>query len=295
MTDLTLLRDPAEPTPLELRNGRWYKREDLLAYSNGVNGKVRTALHLVDNAQMLGADTLVYGGSVLAPALGRVASAAAYKGMKSIIVVGSDPDKAVRHDTVRVAVEAGAKLVRSPIAFNPGLQKRAKAIADNSGGAVAQITYGVSTPPGAPVAAVRAFLECDADQVLELAESGAETLVLPFGSGNATAGVLYGLATRGSGSIKKVVLVGVGPDKREWLWDRLGYVGLPAETPFEIDYLPLYPYFAEYADKMPEERDGIHFHPTYEGKVVRFLDTLDLPWWTRRDGKTALWIVGGPL
>jgi uncharacterized membrane protein len=41
--------------------------------------------------------------------------------------------------------------------------------------------------------------------------------------------------------------------------------------------------------------DGIVLHPTYEGKVVRYLDEHRPSWWTRRDGSTALWIVGGPI
>jgi hypothetical protein len=290
-----LMRDPNEPTPLELRDGRWYKREDLLRYSNGVNGKVRTALHLAERARRDGAEELVYGGSVLAPALGRVASVAAYLGMDSTIVVGSDPDKAIRHRTVAVAVEAGAKLVRSPIAFNPGLQRRARAIAEASGGRVAQIAYGVSTPDTWSPAEVKAFLDCDAAEAAQVAASGATTLVLPFGSGNATSGVLHGLWKHGAGSIKEIKLIGIGPDKRAWLADRLDYVGVKVDQLPEMDYIPLHPHFAEYADLMPEHRDGIDFHPTYEGKVVRFLDLIAPPWWTRRDGSTALWIVGGPL
>lgn len=297
--ELTLTRSLDEPTPLELRNGRWYKREDLLRFSNGVNGKVRTSLYLAELALQGGATGLVYGGSVHAPALGRVASAAAFLGMESTIVVGSDPDKAIRHRTVQVAAEAGAKLVRSPIAFNPGLQRRARLIAEESGGSIVQVPYGVSAPDTWTPDQVVGFLEQDAPEVEELVESGIETLVIPFGSGNATAGIMYGLATRGCGSLKRVVLVGVGPDKRQWLHDRLNFVDagldLVGELPFELEHLPLHPHFAEYSDQMPEHRDGIDFHPTYEGKVVRFLDVMGPEWWTRRDGKTCMWIVGGPL
>ena len=40
--------------------------------------------------------------------------------------------------------------------------------------------------------------------------------------------------------------------------------------------------------------DGIVFHPTYEGKVIRYLNGMEPEWWTR-DDKTLLWVVGGPL
>jgi hypothetical protein len=291
---ITLLADPEVATPLELHDGMWYKRDDLLAFSNGVNGKVRTSLYLARHAKKEGFEGLVYGGSVHAPALGRVASAAAYEGLGCELVIGSDPNKAIRHDTVRVAVEAGAHLVRCSVAYNPALQKLARETALYSGGAIFQVPYGVSTPDEWTPDQVRGFLEEDAWQVEDLIDEGIETLVIPFGSGNAAAGILYGLATRGYGDIERVVLVGVGPDRREWLMDRLRYVdvGHGGDLP-DIEYLPLHPHFAEYGDRMPETRDGIDFHPTYEGKVVRFLDVLRPTWWTARDGKTCMWIVGG--
>ena len=294
---LTLNYDPEELSPVELRDGRWYKRDDSLRYSNGVNGKTRTSLFLGRLAAERGASALVYGGSVHAPALGRVASAANYLGLDSHIFIGSDPSKAVRHETVRVAVEAGAQLHRSPIAFNPGLQKRAKDLAEGSGGEIFQVPYGVSAADEWPDDLIREFLEQDADQVLNVtAEPEIKTLAIAFGSGNATAGMLYGLATRGTGALETVKLIGVGPDKRDWLDRRLCRVGIDlADIDVDIEYIPLHPHFAEYTDRMPATVDGIDFHPRYEGKVIRFLDMMRLPWWTARDGSTCLWIVGGPL
>jgi hypothetical protein len=283
-------------TPLEARNGRWYKREDVLRFSNGVNGKVRTTLHLALTARRAGATGLVYGGSVHAPALGRVASAAAYAGLRCTLVIGSEPVKAVRHENVRVAAEAGAELVHSPVAYNPALQARAAAIAEQSYGATVQVPYGVSTPPDWTPQQVRRFLDCDAPQVDHLADAHITTLVVPFGSGNGAAGILYGLATRGTGSLRRVVLVGVGPDRTAWLAERLAYVGVDLEAqPYELLHLPLHPAFARYADQMPERADGIGFHPTYEGKVIRYLNQAAPPWWTARDGSTCMWIIGGPL
>jgi Pyridoxal-phosphate dependent enzyme len=295
MTALTLNADHRTYlTPLEQRGGRWYKRDDLLRFSNGVNGKVRSALYLAELAKAQGAVELVYGGSVLAPALGRVASAAAYAGLECRIVVGSDPAKAVRHDTVRVAVEAGARLVRSSVPYNPALQKRAREIADGSGGRTFQVPYGVSTREGWRPRQVRAFLEVDTAQVAQLIASPVETLIIPFGSGNAAAAILYGLANVGAGNLRRIVLMGVGPDRMGWLRQRLEYVQV-AVPPIEMLHIPLHPHFAQYSDRMAETCDGITMHPTYEGKVVRYLNTTAPPWWARRDDTTCLWIVGGPL
>ncbi len=297
MSTLKLNHPLHEPTPVQVINGRAYKRDDLLAYSNGVNGKIRTALYLADLAVKAGAPGLVYGGSVHAPALGRVASAANYRGLKCKIVVGSDPAKAIRHETVQVAAEAGAELVHSPIAFNPGLQRRARLIAETEG--YWQVPYGVSTPDEWTADEIIDFLETDAEQVLPVISQDIHTLVVPFGSANAATSIFYGLSKYGCGSIERVVLVGLGPDRREWFHERLNYLGIGLSTvgefPFGLEYLPLHPHFAEYTDKMPETVDGIDFHPTYEGKMIRFLDALNPSWWAKRDGTTCMWIVGGPL
>jgi hypothetical protein len=129
-----------------------------------------------------------------------------------------------------------------------------------------------------------------------------ETLVIPFGSGNTASGILYGLWNVGiPTSLKRVVLVGVGPDRLQWMRSRLDYVGVQMDkigldgAPLEILHMPLHGWFADYGDRMPETADGIVMHPTYEGKVVRFLNSAGFDWWDARDGKTCMWIVGGPI
>lgn len=291
---LSLNADVDALTPVELRDGRWWKRDDLLRYSNGVNGKTRTSLHLARRAAERGCTGLVYGGAVKAPALGRVASAAAYTGLDCFIVTGTTPERANRHPAVQVAVEAGAQLIHSKVAYNPVLQKRCREIESDSGGSVAHVAYGVSTHPHAPREEVEAFLDVDSAQVANVVNTGARTLVMALGSGNAAAGVLYGLWKWTQGDLERVVLVGVGPDRRQWLCDRLAYVGVDLEDLPRLEYLNTYPDFARYNDLMPETEDGIDLHPTYEGKVIRYLNQVRPPWWTARDGSTCFWIVGGP-
>jgi hypothetical protein len=46
---------------------------------------------------------------------------------------------------------------------------------------------------------------------------------------------------------------------------------------------------------MPETMEDIVFHPTYEGKMIRWLNLVQPEWWMRRDGTTCFWIVGGPI
>lgn len=294
---LTLNRRLLDLTPVEERNGIFYKRDDALAFSNGVNGKVRTSLYLAQLAKDAYADTLVYGGSVHAPALGRVASAAAYVGLGCILVMGSTAQSASRHATVRVALEAGARVETTKVAYNPALQKRARELAATSGGRVWQVPYGVSTPDDWDDDQLLDFIQQDAYQVQNL-PAHTEQLVLPFGSGNAATAVLYGLAQDHwrPAELRYVKLVGIGPDRWEWLKARLARVGVDLDRlPFEVKVIPLHPTFAVYSDRMPETLDGIDFHETYEGKIIRFLNIAKPSWWTARDGRTAFWIVGGPL
>lgn len=293
---LELTRPLDEPTPVEEHDGRYYKRDDLLGFTNGVNGKTRTSLFLARKAIENGAEALVYGGSVKAPALGRVASAAAYSGLDCYLVIGSDLRTAIRHPTVEVAREAGASFIKASVAYNPALQKKAREIAAGSDGYIWQVPYGVSTPEGWEGEQLADFLWQDAPQVANL-PSELDTLVVPFGSGNAASGVLYGLSRHaGAPKVNRVVLMGIGPDRSVWMRERLARAGLSySDLPFELEHIALHPNFATYNDLMPEREDGIDFHPTYEGKMVRYLNLVSPSWWTARDGSTCMWIVGGPL
>jgi hypothetical protein len=210
--------------------------------------------------------------------------------------MGSTRESASRHATVRVALEAGASVSTTKVAYNPALQKRVRELVAGSDGMAFAVPYGVSAPDEWNADGLREFLFQDHDQVDNLPDS-TETLILPFGSGNAASGVLYGLATRDAvPNLKRVFLMGIGPDRMDWLGERLLRAGVDTrDLRFDLKTIPLHPHFAVYNDRMPETLDGIDFHETYEGKIIRFLNIMQPEWWTARDGKTAFWIVGGPL
>lgn len=295
----SLTRPLGEVTPVEDVDGIWVKRDDALSWTSGINGKIRTTLYLGILALHAGATAVVYAGSVRAPAIARAATAAAYLGLDATIVLGGTRyETAVRHPYVRAAVEAGARLWINPVGYNPAIQRAATELAASrtaDGEHTAQIHYGITTAPGASPDEVRRFLEVDARQVTNVPD-GVRTLVIPFGSGNVATAVLYALATRyPHPTLREVVLMGVGPDRVPWLRYRLAAVGLSLDgLPVTIRTIPLYPEFARYEDAMPHALGPIALHPTYEGKVVRWLDLNRPDFWTRRDGSTALWIVGGP-
>jgi 1-aminocyclopropane-1-carboxylate deaminase/D-cysteine desulfhydrase-like pyridoxal-dependent ACC family enzyme len=293
------ITDPNELTPVELRNGRFYKREDLHRNDQyGVNGaKFRACRFLMGRAVEAGATSVVSASSVLSPQAAMAGVLAEEFGLDCTLVLGaSKPETAPKHVSVKIAMDAGATLnLESKVAYNPVIQQAGNKLAKELG--AWQLPYGITTEANAPAEEVEAFLEVGGRQVANLPRE-VETLVIPFGSGNTAAGVFYGLARFAptDSNLKRVVLIGVGPDRLAWVTDRLAKVGVRlAELPVEVQHIPLHGWYADYGDRMPETADDIVMHPTYEGKVVRFLNGAGMEWWDARDGKTCMWIVGGPI
>ena len=141
------------------------------------------------------------------------------------------------------------------------------------------------------MAAVRAFADVGAEQVRNLPQQ-IRTLVIPFGSGNSATGILTGLQTFDRTAVS-VKLIGIGPPRLPWVLERLAGIGIQVPADLELHDLHGTGY-ARYSDLMPETRDGIRFHPTYEGKVIRYLDEKVPSWW-RRDGSVCFWIIGAAL
>lgn len=285
MTDLT---------PVQLINGRHYKREDLHRLPSGVNGaKLRACRHLISTARAQGYRRVISAASVLSPQSAMAAVLAAEYGMRCTVVVGGTREEsALKHPSIATAARYGADFVYAPVGYNPALQRAARDLHEADPSSY-WLRYGITAPPDSTDAELSAFHRVGAQQVDNLPPQ-VETLVIPFGSGNTATSVLYGLAlylplTRPD----RLVLVGIGPDKREWMAERLARLGVTV-PPYE--HLDLHGSgYARYGDRMPATLDGIRMHPTYEGKVVRYLDGQAPDWWIRRDGKTCLWIVGGPL
>jgi Pyridoxal-phosphate dependent enzyme len=275
------------------RDGRWYKREDLCLLPAGVNGaKLRACDHLIRQGVVNGATRVVSAASVLSPQNAMAAVLARRYNLSCTVVLGgTSPSTAFQHRSPALAREYGADFDFIRVGYNPALQKRAEDIVKTDRRAY-WLQYGITTPPDVSARDMRAFHQIAADQVTNLPE-GIRTLVVPFGSGNTAAGVLMGLNQHRPRSLERVVLVGIGPDRRRWLRDRFEFMGVSLPSFRHLDLHGTG--YAQYSDKMPGQADGIVLHPTYEGKVVRYLDEKAPDWWVRRDSTTCLWIVGGPL
>lgn len=284
-------------TPCELRGGIWWKREDLYRIEPyGVNGsKLRACQHLMSRAKAQGdIIEVVSASSVLSPQAAMAAVVAEQFDLDCEIIVGATTrEKAARHKSIDIALQAGAIVTSVPVAYNTYLQKRAAESALARG--AWHLPYGITTPADAPETDVEAFLQVGGAQVANLPDE-VETLVIPFGSANTACGVLYGLHDQRPTNLRRVILMEIGPSRRQWASERLASVDRYMTPPgVEWEYVTLHEVWATYGDKMPETMEDIVFHPTYEGKMIRWLNLVKPEWWMRRDGTTCFWIVGGPI
>lgn len=281
-------------TPVENHDGLWVKREDLYRYPNGANGsKLRAAERLLEDAYEKGYRKVVTAAACVSPQHALVSSAAAKLGMTTThILGGTTPESSLKHSSVRIAADNGAEFKIISVGYNPALVKAARQFAEENEDTY-WLHYGIAAPPEASREEIFRFHEPSAYQTLNV-PGEVNRIVLPFGSGNTGAGVLAGLAIHGwKGNVH---LMCIGPDRVSWLANRLSMMDFDFfNLPFNVVTHALHPGFATYGDRMPEKLDGIDLHPTYEGKVKRFLDLTSPAWWIEPKDQTLLWIVGSAI
>jgi 1-aminocyclopropane-1-carboxylate deaminase/D-cysteine desulfhydrase-like pyridoxal-dependent ACC family enzyme len=297
-----------------------YKREDFFAPLGygGINGsKLRQLIYLMEPMSCGDSSGVVTACSVLSPQSSMTALVGRHFGIPVTVILGATRyESAVKHENVKIAVAAGARLEFVKVAYNPALQ-RAVRIHQAEYDSYA-VPYGITTPPEAGPRQVAQFHLLASLQTVNI-PSQTRTLVIPFGSANSAAGVLTGLARYGPGAISRVVLVGIGPNRLPWLWKRLEVVerGLGLDIrklftvrshfrgpeysadvtdthgPVLLEHYDLHGTgYVKYADRRPWRQDGIDFHPTYEGKVMQWLSREQPHWHKPADGTELFWIVG---
>lgn len=290
------MKTKTDLTPVELRGGRWYKREDANRNAYGVNGsKYRACRHLLTQAMAAGYDHVVSASATASPQSSICATLAEELGMRCTIVVGaSKPHTAIKHPNIAIAMAAGAELdTGCRVAYNGTLQPYGARLAEELG--AYQLPYAISPPASSSLRDVEAFLQVNAPQVVNLPDE-LETLVLPFGSANTACGIFYGLHDQCPSSLRDIYLMEIGPSRRQWATERLESVGRGLTVPgVRVHFITLHEVWASYSDQMPETMDGITFHPTYEGKMIRWLNLVRPEWWLKTDGTVGFWIVGGPV
>ena len=219
--------------------------------------------------------------------------------MECVIVLGATrAASALRHENVQIAHRAGAEFVTTPVAYNPALQRAVTEIGKRPEfEGWYRLHYGITTPSEATAEQVEAFHAVGAAQVANVPDD-IDTIVMAAGSCNSCTSVLYGISQHRPRALERVVLVGVGPDRIAWMERRLEQIEQVTGKALELPRIERHDLhgtgFATYQDKMPYRADGIDFHPTYEGKVLTYMERHreTFEWWWRADGKALFWIVG---
>jgi hypothetical protein len=205
------------------------------------------------------------------------------------------------------------------VAYNPALQRAvAQCAARPEFQGWYRLSYGITTPDESPAVDVEAFHAVGAAQVANI-PPGVRTLVMTAGSCNSCSSVLYGIALHRPESLERVVLLGVGPTRLDWIENRLRAIEdasgvpiaplfrrvyhhqpelepeVPASAPYLIEHFNLHSTkFSSYQDRMPFSLSGIDFHPTYEGKAMAYMQRrrTRFSWWWESADDALFWIVG---
>lgn len=301
-------------SPVQMHGGTWLKREDLFAPlgEGGINGsKLRGCIMMLRNRYEQGAEVIYTGASIKSPQHSMTAAVCHHFGMDSIHVIGATKaDTAIKAIQVQMGAWFGARYQIIGAGFNPNLQHEVRRLVDATPVPCATMPYGIS--PEGPEEILE-FHRLGGLQVQNLPD--VHTLIIPAGSCNSLASILYGLQKNNRPtSLRRIVTVAIGPDKTKWVWERLkqlevsdgyryhqyatGTVGAQlAKEPQQRNYLEIVHLdlhgegFAGYQDEMKESIGEVKLHPTYEGKVRRYLNK-NYPF--LQDDRTCMWIVGGP-
>lgn len=276
-------------TPVENHQGVWFKREDFFAPLGlgGLSGsKCRQLIWYMDRYRE-GKTHVLSGASLQSPQLLMSAIIGAHYDLPSRLVVYSKPETVMRHVSPRIAAGFGACFEYASGPYNPILQRR---VAELTVPTSLVVHYGITVDHrNYPVKDILDFHTIGAEQVRNVPEE-VTTLIMPTGSCNSLCSVILGLS-KYPNNISTLVAMEIGPDKRDWLWERLGVLGIRREDlPFKVKYVTLHGDYSKYTDHFKESFDGIKFHPVYEAKMWRWLEEHG---GIERDGKTLFWIVGG--
>ncbi len=289
-----------------------FKREDYfcpLGY-HGINGaKLRQAVYLFSTYAQ-GKRRLINGTSVHSPQIPMATACARHFGLSARCVLGATtPETSMKHEMVAMASAFGCEFEYINIGYNHNLQLRCQEILNESPEDTFYLEYGITLNHATHSPKEVYDFHCiGAEQTKNLPDD-VEDLVMAAGSCNSSCSVLLGLALHGYGNLKRIHLVGTGPSKIQYLTERLEVMGdycgrdlrifdgLPYTFDFDAGPRPLQAIFYDlhgegyvrYSDLRPYTFGDIDLHPTYEGKVMTYLNDRH-PDLIRES--TLFWIVG---
>ncbi len=283
-------------TPVERVGNLRFKREDKFAPLGygGINGsKVRQAIWLIHRYVRTAPNPvgILSTSSFNSPQISAASVIGRHYGLDVVHVVGAAGPGTMKANSkypdVEIGLAAGARFLYRPrgLARHTVLQARLEKLAETEEFRdYYRLPYNLGPEDDTDAASIEAFHRVGARQVENLPDD-MERLVIPCGSGNSTVSVLYGIGRRHAQAhnrlknLKEIVLFGIGPCKLGLLMARLDAIdrvtGLGVRPIFSdgayviktVDLTDVY----EYSRTVHTIYEGIHFHPRYEGKVMKEL------------------------
>ncbi len=258
-----------DPTPVELVNGVWAKRDDLFTINGHVGGgKARTCDRLINHATLLGkVQGITTAGSRHSPQVAIVARLAQMYGMPCTVYVPAGDNTGA----IVAALDSGATVERVRPGHNSVIIARSREHAAARSGWLV-IPFGMEC---------QAAVDSTAAQVVNLPFDKFSRIVVPVGSGMTLAGIITGLVaiyrTRGLWPRPTVVAVQVGADynKRLSRWAPLAWQ----------NWVKLEQVVAQekYGSRTTAELGyNVPLDPIYEAKCLPYLQM----------GGDLLWMVG---
>jgi|JYMV01.1.fsa_nt_gi hypothetical protein len=261
-------------TPIEQKSDTmYYKREDKFAPMgmNSINGsKCRQLLWLFDRERNV--DTVVHATNLnSSPQTPMTAAMAEHYGYRNIQVAGGTTFESMNKKELPLAASIHGTEYDITVGsgFNVVIQKRVDEIMTHhpkSFKIERDITLDHHLEKNTPEV-LREFHSVGGEQVKNIPDH-IEDLIIPFGSSTSTCSVLYGLSSFKPKGLKRIHLINVGVDKRDYMFERLSYMGASVNE-FEIIYKDTkLPYSKTIKDV---SIDDITFHMRYEAKSYKYL------------------------
>lgn len=232
-------------TPVELHNGVWFKREDYFAplgYGS-INGtKLRQCLWLINEyAVKTGKKGVINGAIIASPQHPKVAAICKHYNLHAIHITGTAQIDGNR--TLEIAKQLGAEFIASSVGYAKTLEAKVFDLHETQYSDYFPLETNITVSANRnTIDKIEAFHEVTSHQIKNI-PADAEVLIVPAGSCNSVASVLYGIARFRPANLKKIILLGIGnygsksPYYIKTRLDSIGQVsGINMDEIFHYDY-----------------------------------------------------------
>lgn len=213
-----------------------FKREDCFAPLGygGINGaKLRQAIWLMNEHLKCGGHPDLFSASVVgSPQLIMGALVSRHYGGVTRSVLGvTTPEKCLKHAMVAGATWAGTQWDFIGSGFNSALQPHCRKLMAKYNPDGFFMEYGITLDHEVEEPSrISAFHVVGGHQAANIPDE-VDTIVLPFGSANSATSFFTGLAMYPKPNLKKIILIGIGPNKIKWIEHRLSIIGKELDLP----------------------------------------------------------------